>query len=1006
MLIRNDIDKLNNLFTTWIGESIIDFKIVLLLNSRIEIHFLVNEKIDIEKLFLDFEDLKGLEKIITFYQIEFEDDEDKEWFEGEKIDLGLRRRLTNFIKPNVKEIKKPCPILTFYSYKGGTGRTTALAFFASWLATNYSKKVVIIDCDFEAPGLTNYFDISEERKGIAEYLLDADYAKFKGQILDIKKDYAHKVRYEYVGKGDIFIIPAGNLSNEKVNENNDRTHLSDYLEALARLDLTSVNHIIEQFESFFADLQTQLELDFENSIILIDSRTGFNDTFAVLSTLSDIIVGFFGINKQSQVGITQFLDNFGTIENSNNKQIILVNSISENRGYETVFKDIINTYISENEQKFVDAELGKKDFINNIYRIPRIDFLSRIGTKLENVDRISVNSNTETINGEFYDYIRQPDVNFKPFLNGIYEKIDYLIEIRTQLNVEHEEYKQTETLSDLINTNIIINDVFFDKIKNKVDRIVRRERVLRTLIDDNNFPKSHSESFKEKPQLSDFYFRDCMKDIFNIDKFVIIGYKGTGKTHIYRSFENTEITKILCKREKQNHDKYIFVNVIPISDNLKFFSTEDNFMENEKKINQEIGKDYFFKNFWLIYTWSSLFKNIEIKKLLKPSIEIFEIVDANTKQILNIIEDREKISLIQKDFENIDKILQTIQKTVILSYDQLDFVVKPNKWNEGVAPLINFWRNKPFSKIYPKIFVRADIYENKFGNITNFSEIQSENSISLQWSKHELFAYFFKYIFKVSKEDFFALAYCYKNYFESTKKMLIKIETDLDEIGQISILKEEHLKFLVEIFFGKSANRSFDTANNFGDTYDWFYNNLTDAKNAISIRPFLDLMKSAINFALLEKSLESEKIHSYNSKQILSAFYYTSNQATYSAAESYYENLQKDPGNEAISLFADFLKYRTNKAEYKKYEFNQFGFNHLLGAMMDKYKNDDKLKNINRIDDFIHILRNNGIIKVEGQGTKIKYIIPFLYRRYLDVGNPIKKTNSIELIKKNQQLKL
>src|SRR3954447_15767946 len=47
-------------------------------------------------------------------------------------------------------------IVTFYSYKGGTGRSMALANVAWILAAN-GKRVLVIDWDLEAPGLHRYF---------------------------------------------------------------------------------------------------------------------------------------------------------------------------------------------------------------------------------------------------------------------------------------------------------------------------------------------------------------------------------------------------------------------------------------------------------------------------------------------------------------------------------------------------------------------------------------------------------------------------------------------------------------------------------------------------------------------------------------------------------------------------------------------------------------------------------------------------------------------------------
>src|SRR5215212_475397 len=49
--------------------------------------------------------------------------------------------------------------ITFYSYKGGTGRSMALANLACLLARTEgkNKKVLAVDWDLEAPGLHRYF---------------------------------------------------------------------------------------------------------------------------------------------------------------------------------------------------------------------------------------------------------------------------------------------------------------------------------------------------------------------------------------------------------------------------------------------------------------------------------------------------------------------------------------------------------------------------------------------------------------------------------------------------------------------------------------------------------------------------------------------------------------------------------------------------------------------------------------------------------------------------------
>ena len=69
--------------------------------------------------------------------------------------------------------ERKCEIITFYSYKGGTERTMALANVACLLAENYvsqrSEGVLMIDWDLEAPALHLYFkDLIKDSKSLDE----------------------------------------------------------------------------------------------------------------------------------------------------------------------------------------------------------------------------------------------------------------------------------------------------------------------------------------------------------------------------------------------------------------------------------------------------------------------------------------------------------------------------------------------------------------------------------------------------------------------------------------------------------------------------------------------------------------------------------------------------------------------------------------------------------------------------------------------------------------------
>jgi len=48
--------------------------------------------------------------------------------------------------------------VTFYSFRGGVGRSTALGLVAGILATEKKRREVILDFDLEAPGISILLD--------------------------------------------------------------------------------------------------------------------------------------------------------------------------------------------------------------------------------------------------------------------------------------------------------------------------------------------------------------------------------------------------------------------------------------------------------------------------------------------------------------------------------------------------------------------------------------------------------------------------------------------------------------------------------------------------------------------------------------------------------------------------------------------------------------------------------------------------------------------------------
>lgn len=191
-------------------------------------------------------------------------------------------------------------IVTFYSYKGGTGRSMALANIAFILASN-GKKVLTIDWDLEAPGLHQYFRpfLADPELGSSKGLIDMVWdfalaAMTPADAQDTKQtaeepdadflDYAVGLRWEFPAPGLVHFIPAGRQGPsyaQRVNSFN----WQNFYERLGG-------------GAFLEKLKERVKSDYD--YVLIDSRTGVSDTAGVCTVqLPDDVVVFFTGNNQS-----------------------------------------------------------------------------------------------------------------------------------------------------------------------------------------------------------------------------------------------------------------------------------------------------------------------------------------------------------------------------------------------------------------------------------------------------------------------------------------------------------------------------------------------------------------------------------------------------------------------------------------------------------------------------------------------------------------------------------
>lgn len=192
--------------------------------------------------------------------------------------------------------------ITFYSYKGGVGRTLSLVNVAN-LLEEFGKKVCIIDFDLEAPGVElkykNYIQ-DEIKVGLVDYI--HEFA-IDNRVPDSIKDYC--VTINHIEKNKT-LIPAGN------------TRQSEYWRKLSRINWWNLFYQ-EHSEGipFFLDLKAKIKKEINPDYLLIDTRTGITEMSAItMSLLADSIVLLAANNDENICGIEQVIRSISRKENN------------------------------------------------------------------------------------------------------------------------------------------------------------------------------------------------------------------------------------------------------------------------------------------------------------------------------------------------------------------------------------------------------------------------------------------------------------------------------------------------------------------------------------------------------------------------------------------------------------------------------------------------------------------------------------------------------------------
>lgn len=203
--------------------------------------------------------------------------------------------------------------ITFYSFKGGTGRSMALINVAVEMVKS-GLRVLIVDFDLEGSGIDTFNLASSQKpaKGVIDCVVE--YLE-TGQSPDIS-NFIYETPISHT-KGKLFVMPAGKVDDE-------------YDQKFKSIDWKYLYNNQEGY-FLFEDIKAQWSKLINPDYVLIDSRTGYTDASGICTRqLPDSVVLFFFPNEQNRRGLESVVNQIRAESKASRRKNIKLHFVMSN----------------------------------------------------------------------------------------------------------------------------------------------------------------------------------------------------------------------------------------------------------------------------------------------------------------------------------------------------------------------------------------------------------------------------------------------------------------------------------------------------------------------------------------------------------------------------------------------------------------------------------------------------------------------------------------------------
>lgn len=427
-----------------------------------------------------------------------------------------------YVRKDIEQMSNELPgakIIAFHSYKGGVGRTLSLIAFAKEIIETYngSKKVLIVDADIEAPGLT-WLSKEQNRELEISYLDMLSVIQSKGCEEQVIENISH-------------IVEKSILNFETNTMTGTHYFLPTYRFEEQILDVyTNPERIMQGKENKYiiVDFLSMLGEKLGADMVLVDLRAGISEYSAPY--LFDSRVNKFLVTS------TSFQSVYGTK--------LLLKQMTKKRQNDNI--NILLTKVPNND--FTKEQKEK------IY-----DSLISFNQKLDGSEDEIQDFNDDSLNLTLTDFIIEIPMS------------DVLIHLG-DLDDICKKLKIAESVSNKVKE--LINIVYPEK-KEKIDS--QSENSIRKQYLDNLHDLASKELTAEGGGTSKILTTKSLEALGRdfkreIPQIVVLGVKGSGKTYLYKQmlYAKTWSDFLTYVGEEGKLDREVFIYPILSSSNRKY----------------------------------------------------------------------------------------------------------------------------------------------------------------------------------------------------------------------------------------------------------------------------------------------------------------------------------------------------------------------------------------------------------------------------------------------------